>query len=105
MVEGFIGFGDGERDGVAVDECDIGSLAVGEFDGEAETEARAGEVEFVGADFIEEALRVESPVQALSRLTVRSTTIDGVDIPAGSIVTVCLGGANRDPARPLPVRR
>ena len=50
-------------------------------------------------DFIEEALRAESPVQALSRLAVRSTSLAGVPIPAGSIVTVCLGGANRDPLR------
>ena len=34
-------------------------------------------------DFIEEALRIESPVKADFRLARRSTTIGGVDIPAG----------------------
>jgi cytochrome P450 len=48
-------------------------------------------------DFIEEALRVENPVKTLSRLAVTPTEIGGVDIPAGSIVTINVGGANRDP--------
>jgi cytochrome P450 len=48
-------------------------------------------------DFIEEALRFENPVKTLSRLAVAPTEIDGVEIPAGSVVTVSIGGANRDP--------
>lgn len=48
-------------------------------------------------EFIEEVLRMENPVKTLSRLALKSTSIGGVDIPVGSIVTVNVGGANRDP--------
>ncbi len=48
-------------------------------------------------DFIEEVLRMETPVKTLSRLAVEPATIGDVDIPAGAIVTVNIGGANRDP--------
>ena len=44
---------------------------------------------------------MESPVKSDSRLARRTTTIGGVDIPAGTIVMVLPGAANRDPA---PVR-
>ena len=50
-------------------------------------------------DFIEEVLRLEVPVKAISRLAVEPVSIQGVDIPAGGIVTVNTGGANRDPAK------
>jgi cytochrome P450 len=49
--------------------------------------------------FIEESLRFESPVKSDSRLARRPTTVAGVDIPAGSIVMVLPGAANRDPRR------
>jgi cytochrome P450 len=49
--------------------------------------------------FIEESLRFESPVKSDSRLARRSTTVGGVDIPAGAIVMVLPGAANRDPRR------
>jgi cytochrome P450 len=48
-------------------------------------------------DFIEEVLRAENPVKCLSRLALTDTTIGGVDVPAGSILTINIGGANRDP--------
>lgn len=48
-------------------------------------------------DFIEEVLRMETPVKTLSRIAVEPTEIGGVEVPAGSIVTVNIGGANRDP--------
>ena len=51
------------------------------------------------ADFIEEALRVESPVKTDFRLTRRSTTVGGVDIAAGTPVMLLNGAANRDPRR------
>lgn len=47
--------------------------------------------------FIEEVLRMDNPVKTLSRLAVEPTGIGGVDIPAGAVVTVNIGGANRDP--------
>lgn len=50
-------------------------------------------------NFIEESLRMESPVKSDSRLARRATTIGGVDIPAGTVVMVLPGAANRDPRR------
>ena len=50
-------------------------------------------------DFLEEALRMESPVKADFRLAQRSTSIGGVDIPAGTPVMLLNGAANRDPRR------
>jgi cytochrome P450 len=50
-------------------------------------------------NFIEESLRIESPVKCDSRLARRGTTIGGVDIPAGTVVMVLPGAANRDPRR------
>ena len=56
-------------------------------------------------DFIEEVLRLENPVKCLSRLALQETAIAGVTIPAGAILTVNVGGANRDPAHfPEPDR-
>jgi cytochrome P450 len=49
--------------------------------------------------FIDEMLRVESPVKADFRLARRSTTIGGVAIPAGTPVMLLNGAANRDPQR------
>ena len=50
-------------------------------------------------NFIEESLRFESPVKSDSRLARRAATIGGVDIPAGTVVMVLPGAANRDPRR------
>ena len=50
-------------------------------------------------DFLEEVLRVESPVKCDFRLARRSATIGGVDIPAGTPVMLLNGAANRDPRR------
>lgn len=50
-------------------------------------------------EFIEEALRIESPVKADFRLARHDTTIGGVDIPAGTPVMLMNGAANRDPRR------
>lgn len=50
-------------------------------------------------EFIEEVLRTEPPVKTMSRLALRDAEVGGVAIPAGSIVSVCSGGANRDPRR------
>jgi cytochrome P450 len=49
-------------------------------------------------NFIEEALRIESPTKADSRLARRAATIDGVDIEPGTTVVLLLGAANRDPS-------
>jgi cytochrome P450 len=50
-------------------------------------------------DFLEEVLRIESPVKADFRLALRTTTLGGVDIPAGTPVMLLNGAANRDPER------
>jgi cytochrome P450 family 150 subfamily A5 len=50
-------------------------------------------------NFIEEALRWESPVKGDFRLSRVATTVAGVDIPAGATVMVLQGAANRDPRR------
>lgn len=47
--------------------------------------------------FIEELLRHDAPVKAVYRLARRDTTVAGTEVPAGTIVTVCLSGANNDP--------
>lgn len=46
---------------------------------------------------IEEALRLESPIQSFSRSTTEDTDVAGVDVPAGSRVLILFGAANRDP--------
>jgi cytochrome P450 len=50
-------------------------------------------------DFLEETLRTESPVKTDFRLARRSTSVAGVDIPAGTPVMLLNGAANRDPRR------
>lgn len=49
--------------------------------------------------FLEEVLRVESPVKTDFRLARRSTEVGGVDIKAGTPVMLLNGAANRDPDR------
>ena len=46
---------------------------------------------------IEEFLRYESPNQLGNRITTVPVEIGGVSLPAGTPITVCIGGANRDP--------
>jgi cytochrome P450 len=45
---------------------------------------------------IEEGLRWEPPIIAIVRRTTCDTTLEGVPIPAGAIINVCVGAANRD---------
>ncbi|GAB7193463.1 cytochrome P450 [Kineococcus sp. NUM-3379] len=49
------------------------------------------------ADAVEEVLRVESPVQIVSRVAQRDTTAGGRAVRRGERVVVLLGAANRDP--------
>jgi cytochrome P450 len=51
------------------------------------------------ADFVEECLRIESPVKGDFRLSRKPSTIGGVEIPAGTTIMVLNGAANRDPCR------
>jgi cytochrome P450 len=49
-------------------------------------------------NFVEEILRLESPIKSDFRLTRVATTLGGVDLPAGTTMMLLLGAANRDPA-------
>ena len=49
--------------------------------------------------FIEEVLRLESPVQSLMRVTANDVELSGTLIPAGSLINVRYGAANRDERR------
>ncbi|ETB07386.1 cytochrome P450 [Mycobacterium avium subsp. silvaticum ATCC 49884] len=49
--------------------------------------------------FIEEALRMQSPTKVDFRLARKTTTLGGVHIPAGTVIMLCLGVANRDPRK------
>jgi cytochrome P450 len=64
---------------------------------EVQDELRAEKARIPG--FIEEVLRVESPVKTDFRLARRATMVGGVEIRAGTPVMVLNGAANRDPRR------
>ena len=46
----------------------------------------------------DEFLRFESSNQLGNRRALQATQVNGVDLPAGALVTLCIGAANRDPA-------
>lgn len=48
---------------------------------------------------IEESLRWNATAPVFSRLVVEDTELQGVALPAGAVLEICLGAANRDPAR------
>jgi len=50
-------------------------------------------------NFVEEVLRIESPVQGLLRQTTEEVELHGVTIPAGSVIKLGYGAANRDERR------
>jgi cytochrome P450 len=54
--------------------------------------------DLIGA-FVEEALRIESPVQGMYRRATVESEIAGTVIPEGSPIVLRFGAANRDPAR------
>jgi cytochrome P450 len=47
---------------------------------------------------VEELLRFESSNQLGNRATTRALTLGGIDMPAGTFITIGIGAANRDPA-------
>jgi len=49
--------------------------------------------------FIEESLRTQSPTKVDFRLARKTTILGDVHIPAGTVVMLCLGAANRDPRK------
>jgi cytochrome P450 len=48
---------------------------------------------------IEEGLRWEAPLTGIARLAMRDAEVEGVRIPKGAVVGVCMGAANHDPGR------
>ena len=48
---------------------------------------------------VDEFLRFESSNQLGNRRAVNACHVGGVDLPAGALVTLCIGAANRDPAQ------
>ncbi|HEY6531579.1 MAG TPA: cytochrome P450 [Acidimicrobiales bacterium] len=48
---------------------------------------------------VEESLRWEATDPMFSRWATRDTVLGGVEVPKGTVVHLCLGAANRDPAR------
>ena len=67
--------------------------------------AHRGQFEAVAADHeligqaIEEGLRYETPLTTVQRFATEDTEVAGVPIPAGSVIDVCIGSANRDEQR------
>ncbi|OBH52566.1 cytochrome P450 [Mycobacterium sp. E2479] len=51
------------------------------------------------APAIEEGLRYETPLTVVQRFTTEDTEVEGVQIPARSVIGVCIGSANRDEHR------
>lgn len=50
-------------------------------------------------NFVEETLRIESPVKGSFRLSRRTSAVGSIDMPAGTTIMVLNGAANRDPQR------
>jgi cytochrome P450 len=48
-------------------------------------------------NFVEECLRLESPIKGSFRIALRDAKVAGVEIPAGTMVMAMNGAANRDP--------
>jgi len=75
--------------------CSIGSLLLALLQHPDQLDEVKGDRELIGPA-IEELLRWEPAVPFIPRMAAADTAVAGVDIPAGSQVTVCLGSANRD---------
>jgi len=48
---------------------------------------------------IEEGLRFETPLTTVQRYATEETELDGVTLPEGAVIDVCIGSANRDEKR------
>ena len=102
-------------DGSIPDVIDVARIAANLFAAGQETTVRmlATALQFIGErpelqqnlrahrhaipNFVEETLRIESPIKGDFRLARVPTNVGGVDIPAGTTLMVLNGAANRDP--------
>ncbi|OBF69623.1 cytochrome [Mycobacterium sp. 852002-51971_SCH5477799-a] len=75
------------------------SAAVQVLGDQPELQARLRADRTLIGSFIEEALRMQSPTKVDFRLARKTTTLGGVHIPAGTVIMLCLGAANRDPRK------
>ena len=64
-----------------------------------QTEGDAAAQDVVLSRAVDEFLRFESSNQLGNRRALKDTQVGGVDLPAGTLVTLCIGAANRDPAQ------
>lgn len=69
------------------------------LDALAQTGGDEAAQEVVLSRAVDEFLRFESSNQLGNRRALRDTQVGGVDLPAGTLVTLCIGAANRDPAQ------
>lgn len=51
------------------------------------------------AQAIEEGLRFETPLTTVQRYAAEETELEGVTLPEGAVIDVCIGSANRDESR------
>ncbi|MGZ6983245.1 MAG: cytochrome P450 [Ilumatobacteraceae bacterium] len=51
------------------------------------------------APAIEEGLRFETPLTTVQRYAAEDTELEGVSVPKGAVIDVCIGSANRDDGR------
>ncbi len=65
---------------------------------ELQAAASAEERDQITGLAVDEFLRFESSNQLGNRRALQATQVNGVDLPAGALVTLCIGAANRDPA-------
>lgn len=61
--------------------------------------ARLGEDRSLARGLVDEALRLESPVQWLQRVVTEDTELNGVHLPKGAVCLVLWGSGNRDSAK------
>jgi len=61
--------------------------------------AAVREAEIAAADFVEETLRYEAPVQMTARRAAAPTEISGVPVSVGTQLILLVGAGNRDPRR------
>ncbi len=64
-----------------------------------ETQGDEAAAEAVLGRAVDEFLRFESSNQLGNRRALQDVHVGGVDLPAGTLVTLCIGAANRDPAQ------
>ncbi|MCW2787285.1 MAG: cytochrome [Marmoricola sp.] len=71
--------------------------AIALFDKHPDQLARLRAEPGLWSNAVDEVLRIDPPVLLTGRMAVRDTTVAGMRVPEGAIVSTLLAGANRDP--------